>query len=95
MSRSYKKTPVYKDRRLGSKRLASKKVRRSKDVPKKGKGYRKIYDSWNISDFKFHETWKEFLERAHERSMYRRGRRLNSKEIKTLKDQWNRWYRRK
>lgn len=53
MSRSRMKHPMFVDRsskKLG-KRLASRAVRRAKDVPN-GKGYRKYFESWNICDFK-------------------------------------------
>lgn len=55
MSRSYKKFPGYTDYSRGytkwSKRQASKKVRRILDVPS-GKGYRKIYNPYDIRDWK-------------------------------------------
>lgn len=65
MSRSYKKSPICKDhtRILGSSRTpkqeASRAVRRQKEIPN-GNGYRKIYCSWDISDYKFIKSKAEF-----------------------------------
>lgn len=53
MSRSYKKHPIVKDP-AGKymKRFANKKVRRTKDIPN-GKAYRKVFETWDISDFRW------------------------------------------
>ena len=59
MSRSYKHNPFCTDRPHGAKywkRLANHKVRRSKEIPK-GKGYRKIYESWEIRDWAYRESY--------------------------------------
>lgn len=66
MSRSFKKTPIVKDRRVGGKKFANHKVRRSKDVPN-GKAYRKFYNSYDISDFKYTQSKKSFLKRWEHR----------------------------
>lgn len=53
MSRSYKKSPVWTDRKHGAKwwkRQANRKVRYNKDTVQ-GKNYRKMYCSWNIHDW--------------------------------------------
>lgn len=58
MSKSHKKTPVYKDStRKGptfksGKQIANRIIRRKSDIPDGG-GYRKAYCSWNISDYMF------------------------------------------
>lgn len=60
MSRSYRKFPVIKDRaktskdRQKPKTFANRAVRRYKEVPT-GKScfFKKIYCSWNISDYRF------------------------------------------
>ena len=53
MSRSYKKSPINKDRNnKAEKRQASRAVRRASDVPN-GKQFRKVYCSWEISDWSF------------------------------------------
>jgi len=51
MSRSYKKTPGFCDRSPFNKKQANKKVRKTKIVPN-GKAYKKLYESYNICDFK-------------------------------------------
>ena len=62
MSNSYKKSPVFTDQShsrkhasgrtsVVNKRLANKKVRRTKDI-QSGKSYRKVFDSWKISDWR-------------------------------------------
>ncbi|MEK3901698.1 hypothetical protein [Paenibacillus sp. FSL R7-0179] len=58
MSRSFKKTPVSKDQaNPWIKRQASKAVRRyTLDIPC-GKSYRKIYCSWDISDWRFYTPY--------------------------------------
>lgn len=59
MSRSYKKTPICKDKNSQfGKRKANHTVRRAKDVPNGG-GFKKVYESWNICDYIFMETEKE------------------------------------
>lgn len=53
MSRSYKHNPICTDRKHGAKwwkRQANHRVRRTFDVSK-GKGYRKVYNSWEIHDY--------------------------------------------
>lgn len=64
MSRSYKHTPVYKSSSRSSntfqKRQANKKVRKysSEQFKNNGKAYRKIFESWNITDYRFYEEQK-------------------------------------
>ena len=61
MSRSYKKTPVIKDssckgtRYKSGKQIANRAVRNHDDVPNGG-SYKKVYCSWNISDWRFMKT---------------------------------------
>jgi hypothetical protein len=57
MSRSRKKHPIVKDCISGGKKEANRKVRRTLNVPN-GKAYRKVYDSWNISDWRFYRNPK-------------------------------------
>ena len=56
MSRSYKKSKVVKDSTKGMKKLANRKVRsylkRGKELSD-GKGYKKVFESYDISDWKF------------------------------------------
>ena len=56
MSRSFKKTPIYKDGGYQSdgKRIANRKVRRAPNVTfstGKRKLYKKIYETWDINDY--------------------------------------------
>ena len=61
MSRSYKKSPVYKagsDRskaRKFRKKRAEQKVRRCQTAFRKSNEYRKIYESWDICDYRFYQ----------------------------------------
>lgn len=75
MGKSYRKTPIVKDNQKASKYLknvANRKVRRSKKGISNGKGYRKIFNPWDIHDdiFRYseasfwrnyHNNFKEFL----------------------------------
>lgn len=53
MSRSYKK-PYVKDKsnKKDGKKAANNKVKRTKEIGN-GKQYKKVYNSWNICDYKF------------------------------------------
>ena len=67
MSRSYKKSPVFTDGSAGStkesKRFANKKVRHTDFdyLPKKGRSYKKCYESWDIHDFVSYYTKEECI----------------------------------
>ena len=56
MCRSFKKVAGWTDHKSPyskiEKRFANKKVRKSKNIPN-GRSYKKVYESWNICDFKF------------------------------------------
>jgi hypothetical protein len=52
MSRSYKKNPGYADRNPWAKNQANRKVRRTFEVPNNG-GYKRLYCSYNIRDYKY------------------------------------------
>lgn len=92
MSRSYKKFPHYSDGENGGarfgKKFANKKVRRTKfdELPKKGKGYKKFYEQWDIRDFTSHWTWEEAI------TDYRSNPDLYRK-CKTEKDFYRYWYK--
>lgn len=65
MSRSFKHNPVRKEvRKKFNKRIANKKVRKSLDIPD-GRSYRKVYDTYNISDYRVSYFTKE-----HKRIFY-------------------------
>lgn len=63
MSRSYKKHPRVKDSASKNmKRFANKKVRRrSKELPKKGKSYKKVFQSYDISDWNWFWTREQAI----------------------------------
>lgn len=98
MSRSYKKHPIFKDppnrktpHRYRAKTLASRKVRRT-CVPSGKGGFRRIYDSWDICDYRFRVTEAEF------RRKWERGEEWLHKRFKTYKQAfryWRRYYRNK
>lgn len=65
MSRSYKKTPIYKDgyglkSLYWYKRSANKKVRRTTEI-NSGKAYRKVYDTWTFRDYVLRKTLNEHI----------------------------------
>ena len=96
MSRSYKKSPVSKaPANKYSKKYANKKARDAKnDLPKKGKSYKKCYESYDISDWRFRQTRQEAIKEyksAKEDSWLRY-------RFKTLKDYlkyWEKCFKRK
>ncbi len=62
MSRSYKKHNRVKDpANKGMKRYANKKVRHTKNVPN-GKAYKKLFESWDISDWNWIWTKEQAIE---------------------------------
>lgn len=67
MSRSYSRFAVVTDysrnRTRWTKRQASKKVRRSCGIDDGG-AYKKVYESWDIRDFRFFYTEKELAQRG-------------------------------
>lgn len=61
MSRSYKKHPFVKDpANKFMKRYANKKVRRTPNIPN-GKAYKKVFESWEISDWNWIWTKNEAI----------------------------------
>ena len=61
MSRSYKKSPVFKDCGHEEKKFANRKVRRYKNELSNGNAYRKLYPQWDICDWLFRETKSELI----------------------------------
>lgn len=62
MSRSRKKTPVFKNTDRYAKRLANHAVRHSNlEFPLKGNAYKRCYPSWNISDYAGRWTLEDAL----------------------------------
>lgn len=72
MSRSYKNSPVCTEgeNRAGTrkywKRLANRKVRKAKSLGMKSKNYKKIYESWDICDYKFYLQKEHFVKCAED-----------------------------
>lgn len=98
MSRSYKHVPCVRDsersrvpNRYKQKTIANRAVRRNEDIPNHG-GYRRAYESWNISDYKFFETEDMFLDK------WKKGRvgpKLSKCDYEEAKRCWRKWYKSK
>lgn len=98
MSRSYKRVPCVRDNersrvphRYKSKTIANRSVRRNENIPSHG-GYRRIYDSWILCDYKFFKTEAQFFDEFKNGRFGSRFRQYNDKEIKGL---WHKWYKSK
>lgn len=66
MSRSYKKSPVCKDRPTIGKKFAKKRVRSQQRlgvVFQDGSSYKNAYCRYNVCDWRFRETWEEAVRR--------------------------------
>ena len=109
MSRSYKKEPVVKDhsKHKYAKKLANRKVRRKLkncdyDFPS-GKAYRKIYETWDVCDWRFRETYREYETRKRQykyeylNGVWRHGfLRLEHDDSENMNYwQWFKFYKRK
>ena len=99
MSRSYKKTPIVKDRNKGQKAVANRTVRRKLKDPDygmaDGKSYKKEYESWNISDYYFMMTEdeaKEEWKKSYEESEWFREKYPT---LKVFMRWWRKWYKNK
>lgn len=102
MSRSYKKTPIHKDKsgaKFG-KKFANRKVRNYKSGIPNGKKYRLLYNSWDISDWYSRTPKIEMLadyeaeqnERLNNVMRWHRGEQETLKEAVT---KWKKYYYRK
>lgn len=64
MSRSYKKTPIFKCNTRQGKKLANQRVRaylkRGGEIAN-GNAYKKVFQSYNISDYETYETLNEAI----------------------------------
>lgn len=88
MSRSYKRVPCVRDNersrvphRYKGKTIANRAVRRNEDISNHG-GYRRVYDSWDICDYKFFVTEEQFLDDWKNGIVVKRLRKCNYKEAK-------------
>lgn len=90
MSRSYKKSPYANDSHRKStkesKKFANKKVRNITNIPNGG-AYKKIFESWDIRDYSFRQTWEE----AKEYYEKNKDSYWMQKRYPTLKDWYRRW----
>lgn len=92
MSRSYKKSPVCKDKASRwIKRQASKAVRRHVGAISSGKWYRKIFCSWDISDWRFYKPYS--VEKHEWETVHQNW--INRDSFEVMQRNWNRSYKRK
>ena len=109
MSRSYKKNPVVKDSSRKAKKFANHRVRNRLGTKHNriiafgnGSQYKKLFCSYDISDWLFRETWLEYSARAeehkkeYENGVMRWGIRI-SKDFSNHMSYWDWWktYKRK
>ena len=89
MGKSYKKQPITKDKGIGrnTKRIANKKVRRTKDFSSSGKAYKKLFESYLISDYKSYWPKSKAIERWYEEEQLAELRGLPLKKIG-----WHKYY---
>ena len=101
MSRSFKKTPYACDttcKKYG-KKLANRRVRRHLNNHldlARGKSYRKLYDSWEISDYGWVCSWEQYKSGYtlnKEDGLYYHNRFYNYDEPLTEKELFLEWYR--
>ncbi len=99
MSRSYKKFIVNKEENSRScKRMANRAVRRGREIPK-GNGYKKLYCSWDICDWRQKEKFytreqfrRKWFDRSDKEFDWERKRFRNWKDAYR---HWLRWLRMK
>lgn len=96
MSRSYKKIPWAGDNKgKFSKRCANSKVRMFLKNPNhtaQNNSYKRIYESWDICDYGWIETWKEYKKNLEKDKkcfphLYPPNKKINWKE------EYRRWYK--
>jgi hypothetical protein len=96
MSRSYKKHPVCTDHHdKWRKKLANKLVRRQSELYQNN-SYKKLYDSWDICDYKFYTSFTEYWTiclRNWERFGKSYGLSQPNKQYEYR--QWLKWYKSK
>ena len=92
MSRSFKKCAVVRDHdgrrvshRYRTKTMANRAVRREKDRLDGG-GFKKVYESWNICDWKSYMTEEEFNKNRADGNTWLR------RDFKTYKEAYRWWY---
>ncbi|MBQ4487552.1 MAG: hypothetical protein II936_11180 [Oscillospiraceae bacterium] len=99
MSRSYRKFAVSKDRerrikhRLRQKTFANRKVRRYKGIPGKQGGYRKLYCSWFLCDWRWVPGQNE--KEAIRRELTSLHPDYTEDETDKIVNEWKKFYKRK
>ena len=95
MSRSYKKIPYSGDTKgKAKKRVANSKVRMTlKNFNKEFKhnDYKKVYESWDICDFSWIRSWKEYWK--HCLILYNECPQLYKHQPPNKKEEYRRWYK--
>jgi len=96
MSRSYKKHAIIKDHNKGMKTLAAQRLRRKdlEAVPN-GNAYKKMFDQYSICDFKYGYTLQEYLVSENKLCRMFKERDLTKEEIKQVKIEWYKQFKRK
>ena len=94
MSRSYKKHAIIKDHNKGMKTIASRRIRRKglEEVPN-GNAYKKLFEQYDICDFKYGYTLKEYLLSKNKHCRMFEERYLTEQEIKDAKIEWYKWFK--
>ena len=88
MSRSYKKSPICKDRNSYMKRYANRRLRRQKNKHMlQHKSYRKYTSSYDICDYIFRTDFNEYVEMENKFS------KLFNKPPKSRKELYYEWYK--
>ena len=96
MSRSRKKVPIYKDQatRKYGKKQANKAVRRRKEESFKGKEYRKVYSSWDISDYISYYSKEQAIKDWYQEENLPKYRQSLHNRYKTIEKwllHWKKW----
>ena len=97
MSRSYKKNPVLKYapiRGKWEKKAANHRVRRCADVPD-GKGYRKVFPTWDIHDCYSRYSLSDAFDSWTRQTAAYLLLGLDIETIHQMKNRWQKYYYRK
>jgi len=93
MSRSYKKFPIIKDHSKGMKTIANRRVRKQPlEALSNGMFYKKMFQQYNICDFKIKETFNEYLQAIKKREDIAE---FTDEEIIKYRNEWEKMYKRK
>ena len=98
MSRSYKKNTFcsdYSPLNKWGKRIANKSVRRHKDYLANGNSYRKVYDSWNIHDWKIYESENYARKWFHLNKHNFKKHKADLTEQQYIDRYWKKYFKRK